>query len=79
MRSNPIEFGVEAQVNFRYRNPFLVVSPFVFCQHNQKMYAFILFFIVLCGSILFRVCTICRATKRLNVQDFRFEKSSRLN
>lgn len=58
---------------------FLVVSPFVFCQHNQKMYAFILFFIVLCGSILFRVCTVCRATKWLNVQDFRFEKSSCLN
>lgn len=76
IKSNPIDFGVEAQSNFRYRNPFLVVSPFVFCQHNQEMYAFILFFIVLCCSILFRVCTIYRATKRLNVRDFRFEKSS---
>lgn len=55
------------------------LSLFVFCQHNQEMYAFILLFIVLCCSILFRVSTICRATKRLNLQDFRFEKSSCLN
>lgn len=79
MRSNPIEFGVEAQANFRYRSPSLVVPLFVFCQHNQEIYAFILLFIVLCCSILFRVFTICRATKRLNVHDFRFEKSSCLN